>query len=371
MKVTFINRMMGILRGGGEHVDVNLARELQKLGAQARFVVGRRILRLDEPLDEFDTHYITTPYLRSISYPLDGSSFHPFRSIGSRVRCLDDYLFVNAAFRYLNNDYDTDVYQICTLPVLGARLARTGRKTVIHWPGPPGRQAIEYAKRCSAVFAHGKSYEHAKAFIPQTQYIPAGCDIDLFKPLPQRDATEGKCRFLFVGRCIPVKNLEFLIDGFVEAKRRRPGISLCIVGDGALLPKLKARASGYNLGDSINFPGTQTGESLATQYQKADCFTLLSHYESFGIVVLEAMSSGLPVILSNVGYLPTFINSYQAGTLIEPGNVSELAEAMIWWVDNPSERIATGLRNRCTAEKNFSWTSSAKKLLLLYESLLP
>ena len=57
MKVTFINRMMGIRRGGGEYFDLNMAQALQKLGVRVRFVVGRRFCRVDEPVETFETHY--------------------------------------------------------------------------------------------------------------------------------------------------------------------------------------------------------------------------------------------------------------------------------------------------------------------------
>ena len=370
MNVTFINRMMGIARGGGETFDLNMAAALEKLGVNVRFVVGRRLFGLDEALDEFDTHYITTPYLRSVDYRLCNSRYRPLRSIGYRSRLLDDQMFAVATEKYLRNDSQTDIHQICALSSLGAKLAFLGKKAVIRWPGPPGRKRAEFANCCSGSFSHGKSYEDARKFSPDIRYITAGCDIELFRPEQKQNEATGKCRFVFVGRCIAIKNLEFLIDGFAEAKRQRPEISLCIVGDGTSQPKLKEKIEKDDLVGGVEFAGTQTGENLAQFYRQSDCFVLVSNYESFGIVVLEAMSSGLPVILSNVGNLPSFVDKYQAGTLVEPDNKAELAKAMIWYADNPQERIRVGSSNRATVEKEFSWDSNAKKLLELYESIL-
>jgi glycosyltransferase involved in cell wall biosynthesis len=194
--------------------------------------------------------------------------------------------------------------------------------------------------------------------------------VNLFQPPLDRPRNKGICRFLFVGRCIAVKNLEFLVRGFGEALRQRPDLTLRIVGDGESVPALKSRVSELGIQRRVEFVGFQAGADLARHYQWADCFTLVSRFESFSLVALEAMSSGLPLILSRVGHLPTFINEYNAGTLIEPDNVRELADAMIHWADHPELRQEIEGRNRQTVVSRFSWQASARKLLAYYETIL-
>jgi glycosyltransferase involved in cell wall biosynthesis len=370
MRITFVNRMMGIQRGGGEYFDLQMGRTLRLLGHEVSFVVGRRLSRLDLPLEEFETVYLRTPYLRGVEYRQGKSGGRLLGGAGTRLRRLDDYLFAQAALRFLRKAGDAEVYQVCALSFLAAKLTDCGLKAVVRWPGPPGEKAARYARRAAASFSHGKSYEGAKVFLPDTQCIVAGCDQDLFRPPENRERGIGQCGFVFVGRCVPVKNLEFLIEGFAEARRARPAITLTIVGDGEMLPSLKRVSSGLLLGDAVQFKGALAGEELASSYRQADCFVLVSTYESFSLVCLEAMSSGLPLILSRVGHLPTFVEKYGAGTLVEPGDVRGLAEAMIWWADHPESRRTTGLRNRRVIEESYSWESSARRLVSLYESIV-
>lgn len=367
--MTFVNRMMGILRGGGELFDLNMARALSRLGVQVQFVVGRRPVRIDQPLDEFETHYVVTPYLRSVSYRYCDSSIRAIRAVAARVRRLDDFMFERAAFRYLKNDHTSDVFQLCTTAQLGARLADIGRKAVVRWPGPPSPRSAAHARKVAATFSHGASYDAAVKLLPDTHHIVAGCDTDLFRPPDARPKIKGECRFIFVGRCIPVKNLAFLLQAFALARASRPLLKLTIVGDGALLADLRRKSLVLGLGDAVRFAGFLTGEALAEEYRTADCFTLVSTYESFSLVCLEAMASGLPLILTNVGHLPTFVNRFAAGTLVEPTSHASLADALVRWADDPEERERVGRQNRLTVEENFSWEASARRLLELYESL--
>ncbi|HOB73951.1 MAG TPA: glycosyltransferase family 4 protein [Phycisphaerae bacterium] len=371
MKITFINRMMGILRGGGECFDLNMARALQRLGAQVRFVVGRRVFGLDCPLEEFETHYIRSPYLRGFEYRHGNSRYRVVRSIGMRARRKDDLWFGRRVISHiLARDRDTDVFQVCALAEVAARLTEAGRKAVVRFPGPPTPTMAAWTRRCSGCFTHGASYEGALQMGLKPALIVAGCDMDLFHPPEKRSGRAGQCRFIFVGRCIPVKNLDFLVDGFAAARRRLPELTLTIVGDGNCLPVIRRKVEGLGLSGAVEFPGFLSGRALADQYRAADCFTLVSQYESFSLVALEAMSSGLPLILSQVGHLPRFIEDHQAGTLVKPGDVAGLADAMVWWAEHPEARAATGCRNRATVEKHFSWDASARKLLTFYESLL-
>jgi len=370
MRITFVNRMMGILRGGGEHFDLNMARALRALGADVRFCVGRRRAKIDEPLPEFPTEYLTTPYLRNIEYRYKEHPWRIMRSASYRSRLIDNRLFINRAFRHLRRDIGTDIYQVCNLPRLGAMLAETGRRAVIRWPGPPSRESAAFAARCAGCFSHGKSYEQSRQYLPETQHIVAGCDTELFHPPDQRNAAPGKCRFLFVGRCVSVKNLDVLIDAFAVVNQLRPETRLTIVGEGELRPALMDKARALDMADVIAFPGFLAGPELAEQYRQADCFVLLSQYESFSLVALEAMSSGLPLVLADVGHLPFFVNELKAGVLVEPNDASAASEAMIALADDADRREEIGQWNHETVKKRYSWTASARKLLAFYESIL-
>lgn len=370
MRVTFINRMMGIRRGGGEYFDLNIARALRSLGVDVRFIVGRRIAGLDLPLDDFETHYIKTPYLRNIEYSLSDSSVRILRSVSHRSRLVDDRLFELAVLSYLKNNNQADIYQICIHAYLGSRLTRMGCKAVIRWPGPPGPKAAGFARDCVATFTHGKSYEGAVKCLDNVHHIVAGCDTDRFKPSDDKVFNTGRCKFLFTGRCIPVKNLKYLAEGFILASKQCPGIELCIVGEGETLSGVRSKIADAGLSGKVEFAGFCQGKKLVEHYRNADCFVLVSQYESFSIVTLEAMASGLPVILSDTGNLPFFIKTYAAGALVELNNVQQLANTMVAWANNSELRHQTSQSNRQAIVRGYSWTASAEKLLKLYENIL-
>ncbi|HPD31009.1 MAG TPA: glycosyltransferase family 4 protein [Phycisphaerae bacterium] len=346
-----------------------MARALRSLGVDVRFVVGRKVASVDQPLDEFETEYIRSPYLRDVEYRYSGSPWRILRAASLRARRMDDRLFQMAALKRLLADKQADVFQVCALADLAARLTEAGRKAVVRWTGPPSGYMAGWAVRCSGSFSHGESYEAAKRCGLNPAHIVAGCDTELFRPPVRREYLRDRCEFIFVGRCVPVKNLEFLLSGFAEARRRSHGLRLSIVGDGDSLPGIRKRIAELGIADSVRLPGFLHGADLAQQYQAADCFVLVSLYESFSLVALEAMSSGLPLILSRVGHLPRFVEQHQAGSLVEPGDVQGLADEMLRWQEQVEERRRTGENNRRVIEEQYSWKSSARKLLDYYESL--
>jgi hypothetical protein len=118
LKITFINRLMGIFRGGGENADLHLARALRSLGCDVRFLIGRRWRQADLPLDEFPTTYIRTPYLRWVQYRVADHPFWPLRKLAAAATRLDLALFAREALRRLRDEPGTqaDVYQLCGLP---------------------------------------------------------------------------------------------------------------------------------------------------------------------------------------------------------------------------------------------------------------
>ncbi|MDE7126141.1 MAG: glycosyltransferase family 4 protein, partial [Muribaculaceae bacterium] len=106
----------------------------------------------------------------------------------------------------------------------------------------------------------------------------------------------SKFCFLYVGRVIGVKNIPMMIEAFKKASEEKRNLILRIVGSGNLLDGLKNR---YKDCDNIIFAGPKFGDELAEEYRKASAFILPSTYEPWGLVVNEAMASGLPVIVSD------------------------------------------------------------------------
>jgi len=142
--------------------------------------------------------------------------------------------------------------------------------------------------------------------------------------------------FLYVGRVVECKNLQILFDAFVKQFAENDNVRLTIVGDGNLLPIYKQK---YGNNTNICFAGKRHGAALIAQYHNADVFILPSSYEPWGLVVNEAMSSGLPVIVSDrVGAAFDLVEGHNTGFVFRHDNVNDLAEKMRMLQENDGLR---------------------------------
>jgi D-inositol-3-phosphate glycosyltransferase len=169
--------------------------------------------------------------------------------------------------------------------------------------------------------------------------IPCGVDTVLFRP---GDRDEARARIgadatplvLYVGRIAPIKGLETLLDAIAERSRAGSGLRLLVVGGEADEPaagheaEIRQRVEGLGLREIVRFVGAQPQETLRDYYVAADVTVLPSYYESFGMVALEAMACGSPVIGSRVGGLATTVRDGVTGFLVPDGDASALADRL-------------------------------------------
>jgi glycosyltransferase involved in cell wall biosynthesis len=374
MNITFINRMMGIKFGGGENFDLNMARALKKRGHNIRFIVGREWKKLSLPMDEkeFEVIYIKTPYLRDIHYKVKPTNIlNKIVSVSSLE--FDLKLFENKVLKYLKNDKWSDIYQICGLPRLGAKLGsqestKQQFKTVVRWPGPANKRKIKYMQKCDINFANGDAHRIIKEKIyPNIKKVNLGIDIEKFKPIIKKD--RKIVEFLFVGRIVPIKNIPFLINSFIESYKENKNIVLNIVGEGdqeevKLVKNLAEKCP------NIKFLGKKSGNELVEKYQKNDIFILTSNYDNYPNVVFEAMASGLPVIGTNVGGIPSQVIDNKTGLLVELNNVGQLKNKILELSRNKELRENMGKTGRIRLEQEFSWEKSAEQLESIYKELI-
>ena len=157
--------------------------------------------------------------------------------------------------------------------------------------------------------------------------IPCGVDTDLFLPGDQAAARaalglDDRPQLLYVGRLAPIKGLETLLDAMARLRAAGTRVHLSIVGGDADEPlnghegELRARLTRLDLRAAVTFVGAQPQERLRAWYVAADATVLPSHYESFGMVALEAMACGSPVVASRVGGLQTTVRDGVTGLLV-------------------------------------------------------
>jgi len=133
---------------------------------------------------------------------------------------------------------------------------------------------------------------------------------------------------LFVGRLINKKGVDILLEAFARVVQNVPS-QLLIAGDGPERTKLEEQAARLRVNDRVHFVGFQQPKDLPRFYCAADLFVLPSRTEPWGVVVMEALASGLPVVVSNlVGCYPDVINDDQVGRVVAPEDPHSLAEVM-------------------------------------------
>lgn len=374
LNITLIDRMMGIFYGGGENFTLNIAKALKREGHNIKLLIGKSsipITPLPEEVETFDVQFVFFPYAYNASWILDylsdSSKLKWFLS--SIVSHFRYRIFELAAYNKLKNDDWSDVYLVSgALVILGTFLERK-KPTIIRWPGPPSRMARKMLKKYSYNIAGGDVYPKIKKWCDNAKYIEIGLDSNHFKP-SQNKPPKKHIDFLFVGRLIKFKNLSYLIKGFYESLKENKNIFLHIVGEGRERNNLEKLAEKYNINQFIKFHGVLYKENLLKIYQNSDVFIITSEYESFSMVTTEAMACGLPVIGTNVGFLPSLIKDGERGFLVELNNINELKEKILFFSKNEDKIKDFGILSRKFVTENFNWDKSAEEIEKIYYDII-
>lgn len=157
-------------------------------------------------------------------------------------------------------------------------------------------------------------------------HIPNPVDIEFFTPR-KTSGRNNDFRFLTVARLIPRKNIAMLIRAFKKAFKGVPAVFLEIGGDGAEKENLVRLATELNIESQVRFLGELTRSQVSAAFQRASVFVLSSDNESFGVVCIEAMASGVPVISTRCGGSEDIITP-EVGLFTEVGNEDAMAEAL-------------------------------------------
>lgn len=129
-------------------------------------------------------------------------------------------------------------------------------------------------------------------------------------------------------------------------------------------------AEKFNINQFIKFHGVLYKENLLKIYQNSDVFIITSEYESFSMVTTEAMACGLPVIGTNVGFLPNLIKDGERGFLVELNNINELKEKILFFCKNKDKIKDFGILSRKFVTENFNWDKSAEEIEKIYYDII-
>ncbi len=395
---------LGGKEAGGMNVYVReLARELGQRGvpvdiftrSQERFTptivplgCGVRVINLHTgPAVPYDKNWVLT-YLPEFV---------------SRVRCFADgqdltydvihshYWLSGKAGVWLRRSWGIPlVHMFHTLGVMKNRVARsveeaeTSRRVAIE------RQLLLAADSIVAAtpLDRAQMVWHYGAALDRISVIPCGVDLDLFQPQPKVDArtrlglSPQEQLLLCVGRMEPLKGMDCLIRALALLHARQPGwrdtLRVMLIGGGSEAQpdqwnteqrRLATLRAELGVADRVTFLGAQPQPRLPDYYAAADVVVVPSHYESFGMVALEALACGVPVVASNVGGLSYTIEDGRNGLLVPPDNPEALADQLERLLTDAD--LALTLRNAARQRaQSYAWSSVARRMIHLYRELI-
>ena len=297
MRVLFVNRMISMVRGGGETFDIEMARHLKPLGLSISFLSGLPLRgKAIAPVSEFPSHTVRSPY----------TGLFPWDKVwqGWRIRVWDFRCFERKAARWIKaHESDYDIIQICEMPSLIDDLRREGVSLPIsiRITAPDYHDTQGAVSRANAVVASGTSIAMLHGGPrPDAVNIPNGVDVDRFCPGANSWRSEvgiddDALVVVHVARFYAVKNHASLLRAFASLTAQRPDARLVLVGSGPLEPTIRQEVEQLGLEEQVVFAGEVPYDAIPQVYQAADINVISSFSESFSFATLEGTATGLPV----------------------------------------------------------------------------
>lgn len=215
-------------------------------------------------------------------------------------------------------------------------------------------------------------------FTYRSVVVPLGIDLAPYQQLPGAEQflrrwpqAAGRFRFLYLSRLDPKKGLEVLLAALSRLQKICPESILIVAGDGDADYKAHLHQLAYqlNVHENIIWTGFLHGEDKLAAYSAADVFVLPSYSENFGIVVVEAMAAGLPIILSDQVGICQEVASAQAGYVVTTDDVS-LAAALERMLADDNTRTVMGQNAHRLAEKQYSLNAMSHHLQQMYQEAI-
>jgi glycosyltransferase involved in cell wall biosynthesis len=386
MRICLVNALFHPFSGGVEKHMYELSRELVKQGVDVTIITAR--LRGTPAYEEIDG--VKVHRIPCLEIKVPGFYPPPMISAPGFIRYL----------KRLDEQYHFDIIHLqnryfvsFNMAALYCRLKKKPFMMTIHNARPVGislpvtiggltydwligRWPFAMADRIIAVSKWVRG-DIAKYGIDPGMIIPVhnGINVSEFKP---SDAKNVRAEYgigdspmlLFVGRMITQKGIPYLIDSMPLVLKKHPGAKLFLVGRGSLLEGLKSKVASMHLENSVIFSGYMSEEMLKDAYGTCDLFVLPSVWEVLPIAVLEAMSSGKPVVCTDAGGDREMVRDGVNGFVVPMRNPVALAEKINMVLSDAEMRSRMGAASRRIAGEEFDWGLIAAQTKRVYEELI-
>jgi phosphatidyl-myo-inositol dimannoside synthase len=224
-------------------------------------------------------------------------------------------------------------------------------------------------------FARRQLQAELGARIDHVSVVYYGVDA-AFAPRPPRAdlvaryGLAGRPVVLYFGGLKPRKNLFLLLDVWRDIAAAAGPARLLIAGGGPLLGDLRAHAERLGLGERVAFTGYVPEAEKTDHFNLADVFFFPSAMEGFGLSVVEAMSSGVPVVASDRGSIPELVTEGEVGFACDPGRPALMGERLVTLLADPALRARMGGAARARVERLFRWERCVDGTRRAYEAAI-
>jgi D-inositol-3-phosphate glycosyltransferase len=278
------------------------------------------------------------------------------------------------------------IHMFHTLGVMKQRVARTGEEVEGGYRLEGERKAMRIADKIVAATPAELAQLHwlYQADTRKIVVIPPGVDLSRFYPIQPDEAKAfigiPPCErvLLYVGRIEPLKGIDVLIHAIAILREQGVHVCLSVIGGDAgedsevisvEMARLQAVREESGMDDMVFFLGRKSQDTLPYYYSASEALVMPSHYESFGMVALEAMACGTPVVASQVGGLAFLIQDGVTGYTVPVDDPQELADRLYTLLCDADLRRRMG-EQAASFAREYSWERIATRILSLYQEVL-
>ena len=354
---------------GGETYERELLRHLGEAGVEIDLILARH-KRVPEAVTNWVIHRL--PMGRGLRWPVAAMVFPPFINQVFDERRFDllrvhSLRFVGPAALWARRRYGLDV------PVVSHHHHLDSRPLNLLIE----RRVIQASERTITVSEFSRRQLVAELGVDgdRVEVVPNGVDAR-FAPGPRDRALQARYGLgegpvaLFLGGLKPRKNLPFLLDVWREVTAVRSDATLLVAGGGPLQARLREQARRLGLEGRVVFCGRVPEAEKVAHYRLADLFVFPSALEGFGFAVAEAMSFGLPVVVSDRGALPELVTDGAGGFVCPAGDVAMFIRALLRLLGDPDLARRFGEANRRLIDARYRWDRASRRVIEIYEEVL-
>jgi glycosyltransferase involved in cell wall biosynthesis len=395
MKVCFISPEYLPLSGGTGSYVYYLSKELLKNGYSIQIITGSQTVKDVIMSKRLSVSFLKIPKIPIVkSFMFAGSSYRKLNRIKGSLRADIAHVnlplvpnfavppnFARALISTVHSTWKGEAEAINEEPY--SRLNSNEKFLVsFNWfLRIFEKRMIERSNKLIAVsdFTKKELKRFYKISEDRIRVIHNGVDTVKFKPAASKRTVKEQLGFrpdciliLSVGRLYARKGLFTLIESMPTIVRKFPNAKFVISGKGQSdeMKKLIAHAKKLNVENNIVFTGYFPDRKLPTLYQAADIFAFSTFYEHHPFAVLEALSTGLPVVTTNVGGIPETIIDGKNGFTCQPFNAKQMSNRILYLLEHPGSAQEMGFEARKTILNEFDWRIIVKEVLKVYREVL-